>query len=251
MQQLIMDAFRLFSVFISVLFTFICYRIYILTKGGSKGWVYGAVALVFLGIWATLNVVFSRIIDIEWLRVWVTITCYVMISVFAPLSTINLAKDMGAKLPRIFMQKGFIIYISSVFLVITAWYFLTPITNYDNKLASLMHLVLAVSFLPAIYSSWKLSGAAKKIAWKLIFSFFVLLAAGFFMGVFAANCCGEGGDFADQPACASYSADFINIFHNPCAGFAGILMLYNLVELVGLVLGLVGFMLLWKPLEFH
>lgn len=252
MQQMFMDIFRVAAIFIAILFAFFCYRIYILTKGGSKGWLYIAISCMLLSVWSVIVVIFSRVFDVEIIRLWATVLIMIPISFLGPLGLLKLLNDLKVKVWLLANKRNFILYNVTVWVVMLAYNFMTPMISVSNELASMAHFMIPATFFPMTYTSWKLADATKQKAWKLLLGFVFFIALGVLLGTYLGSCCGEGGDLTGQPTCASYGADYTNIYPVLCiTGLVQFSMLYNAIEIVGLVFGLAAFYLLWKAVSLR
>jgi len=83
-----------------------------------------------------------------------------------------------------------------------------------------------------------------------IFAFISITAVSVFMGVYSGNCCGASSEYFGNPVCSSYMNDYVNITPVDCApGILPITLQWNIFLIIAVLIGLIGFYLLWKPMN--
>lgn len=251
MELTAMVIFRLIVIPIGLLFAFFSYSIYNHTRGGSRGWMYMAIAGISFSAWAIVQILFGVVLDNADLRMGLGSLLYGMIVMFAPAGPIKLAIDMKlSSRARMITIRRYVYYIVPVMLVVSAFSVMDPYINALNEVISLMHVLVAFSLIAMSYTTFYLWRETENRAWFFIFFFVSLVSLSTFMGAYSGGCCNSDGYYYGNPVCSSYGGDYVNVIPLACnAGILPVTLQWNVFQIVSVLSGLIGFYLLWKPMN--
>jgi len=243
--------FRLLVIPIGLLIAFFSYRIFILTKGGSAGWKYMAMVGLSFSLWAISQIVFKLLVDSALIRMSAGSLLFGIIIIFAPLSPIVLARDLKlSEKARLITVKRYFLYIIPLSVIIILFNTMDPYFILLSEVISLTHIMVGFAMMPMAYTLFFVWRETKNRAWFFVFAFISITAIAVFMGVYSGNCCGADGEYSGSPVCSSYTNDYIAVTPVDCAAdILPITLQWNMFLIVGVVLGLIGFYLLWKPMD--
>jgi len=251
MEITISIIFRLLVIPIGLLIAFFSYRIYVLTKGGSNGWKYMAMSGLSFSFWAMSQIIFKYLIDSAVMRMSIGSFLFGIIIIFGPLSPIILARDLKlSEKARLMTMKRYIYYIIPLTAIIIAYNMIDPYFIILSEVISIFHVMLGLALITMSYALFFLWKETKNRAWLFIFSFIAIVTISVFMGVYSGNCCGANGEYSGSPVCSSYTNDYVTVTPVICtASILPITLQWNTFMIVGVLLGVVGFYLLWRPMN--
>jgi hypothetical protein len=242
------EIFRSVSIIAGILIGLFAYRIYVLTKGGSKGWKYLTIAGMSLSIWASLQVIFMFILPIKLVRVIAGMFLFPLMAFFSPIATTTLLKDMKIKKPKWFTQKNMIYYFSLASVLLLIYNILTPFNDFLAEILSIVHTLIPVSFILLVLGSYFIGKGTKQRAWMLISAGSIALIVGTALISYTGNCCGNS---AGLKLCEGYVYDYVPSTPLPCvASILPVALNGAAFQLAGILLYCDAFLRIWKPMEF-
>lgn len=251
MEFTLAEIFRFVAIFAGALIAFFTLRIYSLTKGGSEGWKYMAVGAVSLFLWATLQIIFSIVLDISIIRIITGIFFLPMIAVFITLSHIILVRDMKINRPFWFNKRVFTYCILALVIILLLYNFLTPFTAPLQELLSIAHLIVSLSFLFTILGTFLLWRGTGNHAWALLMASGVIIFIGLSLIAYSVECCGIGGIFHSSQECLGYHYDYVGVTMFVCnPSLISLSLNGSLLLLLAILLYCLAYYMLWKPMEY-
>ena len=243
--------FRFLVIPIGILIAYFSYEIFALTKGGSKGWRYIAIAGLCFSAWAICQIVFTLLFDSALVRMMLGTFLFGLIVILAPLGPIILVNDMKlSPRARLFTVKRYLLYIAPISALVIAYNVIDPSTIFIAGALSITHLLVGFALLPMAYATFFLWRESKSLSWAFIFAFVSILSISVFMGVYSGSCCGTDGAYYGNPVCSSYDTDYVSSLPVSCsAGVLAVTLKWNYLQIIAVLSGLVGFYLLWNPMR--
>lgn len=137
---------RVFLIIFAPVLALMVYNIYRKTRGGSLGWVYMMLAFLSLGTWALFQVILLFVFDSFEGRALLGALMFGLLSIFTPLSSIKLAKDMKCSLPGWINERNTMLIMSGFFVLMYA-YALVSSSNILGSAAGISMIALTPSFI--------------------------------------------------------------------------------------------------------
>lgn len=238
------------GIILGILMTFFCYRIYSLTRGGSRGWMLVSVAGISMALWSISNFVYEVMgLPVELQGTIGTLT-FALICTLSPIGTFFLVKDMNLPLNRLLTTRNFLAYYCLLFAAILLYNMSMPYTNIFAEMYSVSQIMITISLPPMCLGFLSLWRGTRKKSWILFTLFTVLITSSQVLGMYATGCCGEGGQLAGTSACSEYTDIFVEVFPLECSpDIVPMLIGYRNIDLVAYIIAIAGFFLLWRPME--
>ncbi len=244
--------FRVPTIILGILIGYFAYRLYQLTKGGSRGWIILTVMGICLFFWATTAMVFA-IVDIPILRYLAGIIFLLGMAVTLPTGFARLAQDFGVKMPKWLNLTSVLGVVAVAFFGLLIGNVVTG--NFDTPVVTLLtisHLTLGIAALIGIIPTYLLSKATNQNPWKLALVFAILIGVGLNVGQYYNNCCHEDGIIPGEPICAGYDLDYNQVYAAPCVnGMVMIGQYYQITLLLGIIVLITSLYQLTSRLKFN
>ncbi|MFO7710676.1 MAG: hypothetical protein R6V53_02835 [Candidatus Woesearchaeota archaeon] len=240
-------SFELFGILIGFLIGFFSYRIFINTRGGSRGWKYIAIGSFSFFVWALIQVIFTLIWPLEAIRIFAGFLTWSLIAALLPLGYMQLNLDFGKEMPRFFRPKAFLITFGIFWLVLLLINLIMPFDSILYELAGISLVTLTVfAWVGGVYPAYRLWWDSKNWMFLMLFLFVLLIPFGTGLGAYTHGCCFS----EDVPACNQITTQYANVLYIPCIeGILNIGAYYNLLEMPIILILAAGLIGLWKKLR--
>jgi hypothetical protein len=252
------ELFRIASIFMGILVAYFTYRIYVMTKGGSKGWKYMAITGASLFLWATFQVIFSLFITgdlARFIRIISGTILFPIITIYGLLCPIALLKDMEIKKHKFLTERNAWYYFLSL-MILLLFYNLLLIFPQEifSELLSVAHDLVPLCFIFATYGYYLLWKGTKKGVWIVMYLGTLLIVVGTILNSLSANCCGTPDISQNLKSLCQegYRYDYVASTPIPCELIKGILPFAfrgSLFILIGVVFYLATFYKIYTSME--
>lgn len=237
--------FAVGTTILGVILYLITYRIYKLTRGGSKGWLYLGTAALAASFWAAIGQLIGGNTIIELL---VKMILLPLIAVLAITTTTTLTRDMKIERPKWFTTKNVLYYLIVVYVIILIYNLVTPIQEPFREMASVALLLIPFAFTVTAFGGYVLYRGMGKSTWIIFIIASLLIASGAYLATYLGNCCGVPNP--TSTLCANYD---LNVPSHPIPCIEPLIpiaFLGRYIILIGMALYIIFLLMLWIPMEF-
>lgn len=238
--------FTVLATIMGIIVYLITYRIYRLTKGGSKGWLYLGTVGFAASFWAVLGYL------VGWRNIIGLLTEIIVLPimlVFVVVTTTTLASDMKIKRPEWFTTRNAMYYLFVVFVLVLSYNLFTPIYDPLRELVSIVMILMPFAFLVAAFGGYVIYRGTGKSAWIAFLIGSLLIMSATFMATYRGNCCGVPNP--SSSLCEGYDRNYVPSHPIPCVeSFLYIAILHAYFTVTGMIFYIISFLLLWIPMEF-
>lgn len=201
---------------LGILVGFFSMRIFLDTKGRSRGWRYLGISGLFVFLWTVALTILTPLGFIS-LKLLISSICWLVIGTIFPLGLIILGLDLGKRMHPFFHTKPFL---STVVFLWTLLIFINIIVlPYDSlllEIAGISRIVMAITFLvTALLPVFLLWRDSLSWAWFMMLLFVIIMPISVIMGSYANGCCLREGQ-TYQSLCKDLSIQYADTLYPPC-----------------------------------
>lgn len=229
---------------------FFSYRIFYLTQGGSKGWMYIAIVGMAMAFWSISQMVYDIMQLSEEFRIVLGTIMFLAISFLAPTAVFRLIEDMSLVAPKLFARRNFNIAYLFIFFILVLYNLMGARVNVLSEIYSASQFMLLVGFMPMTYGMCFVWKGTRKPAWLLMIVFGILMSAAQVPSIYMGACCGEGGALASDTVCSGYDIPYTETVPTHCTEDMVLLVKdYRVIDIFSFLIALIAFFLLWWSME--
>ncbi len=233
----LMTFFRIFTIFLGTILGILSYKIFVLTKGSIRSWIYLVISGFTIAAWAILQ---TALPDMSLVVNLSSIIGYIIIAIFLPLGFIRLSNNFGIELNWLFTA-GFMIpaYCTLWVVLLIVNLIILPYSEIMPVLAGISHILLALMSIYMAYPLYRIFEQTRKWFWGLMFVFSILLGVGIFLGAYFAGACEANPEVSEL--CEDFSTHYSEVVPLPyLQGLVDFASLYHILLFGALIFASFG-----------